>query len=131
MAKESAPEFLPAVRRARIQHLDIYEISEPELQILERGSPDSLFLNFAIFLISIAAGFLIALLTTDIQSRRVFDVFIIITVIGFISGIILLTLWAWYRRSTMTIFDQIRRRMPPEGVPIVQIEGRQDNSEQR
>lgn len=117
MPQDSEAEFLPAIRRARIERLDIYEISEAELQILERGSPESLFLNFAIFLISVAASFLVALLTTEIQSVRVFNVFVIVTVIGFVAGAVLLLLWARYRRSTTTIFAQIRRRMPPEGVP--------------
>lgn len=122
MAQDSGLEFLPAVRRARIERLDIYEISETELQILERGSPESILLNFAIFLISIAASFLIALLTTEIQSSRTFAVFVIVTVVGFIIGAILLAFWAWYRRSTTTMFEQIRRRMPPEGVPTTEID---------
>jgi hypothetical protein len=122
MAQDGGPEFLPAVRRARIERLDIYEISETELQILERGSPESILLNFAIFLISIAASFLIALLITEIQSSRTFTVFVIVTVVGFIIGTILLAFWAWYRRSTTTMFEQIRRRMPPEGVPTAEID---------
>ncbi len=123
MAQEHEPEFLPAVRRARIERLDIYEISETELQILERGSPESVLLNFAIFLISIAGSFLVALLTTEIRSARIFAVFVIVTTIGLIIGAVLLALWAWYRRSTTTMFDQIRRRMPPEGVPAAEIDG--------
>jgi hypothetical protein len=74
-------------------------------------------------LISIAVSFLVALLTTEIQSSRTFAVFVIVTVVGFITGAVLLALWTWYRRSTTTIFDQIRRRMPPEGVPTADIEG--------
>jgi hypothetical protein len=123
MAQDDPQKFLPAVRRARIERLDIYEISETELQILERGSPDSILLNFAILLVSIAVSFLVALLSTEIQSSRTFAVFVIVTVVGFITGAVLLALWTWYRRSTTTIFDQIRRRMPPEGVPTTDIEG--------
>jgi NADH:ubiquinone oxidoreductase subunit K len=121
---EHEPAFFPAVRRARIEHLDIYEISETELQILERGSPESILLNFAIFLISVAASFVIALLTTEITSSRIFTVFVIIAAVGLIIGTVLMALWAWYRRSTKTIFDQIRRRMPPEGLPTAEIDGR-------
>jgi hypothetical protein len=117
MNRGEEPEFLPAVRRARIERLNIYEISETELQILERGSPDSLFLNFAIFLLSSALSFLVALLTTEISSARIFNVFAIITTVAGVSGVVLLALWAWHRRSTTTIFEQIRRRMPPEGIP--------------
>ncbi len=113
----SGSEFLPAIRRARIDRLNIYEVSDSELQLLERGSPESLFLNFAIFLLSSATSLLAALLTTNIESTRVFNVFVIVTVVGFIVGMFLLALWRWYRRSRSTIFEQIRQRMPPEGVP--------------
>jgi hypothetical protein len=50
--RSSPSELLPAIRRARIDSLDIYEVSEYELALLERGSPDCLFLNFAIFLLT-------------------------------------------------------------------------------
>jgi len=110
-------EFLPEIRRARIDRLNIYEVSDSELQLLERGSPESLFLNFAIFLLSSAISLLAALLTTNIESTRVFNVFVIVTVVGFIAGMFLLALWRWYTRSRSTIFEQIRQRMPPEGVP--------------
>jgi len=110
-------KFLPEIRRARIDRLNIYEVSDSELQLLERGSPESLFLNFAIFLLSSAISLLAALLTTNIESTRVFNVFVIVTVVGFIAGMFLLALWRWYTRSRSTIFEQIRQRMPPEGVP--------------
>lgn len=110
-------ELLPAIRRAKFDRLDIYEISDSELQLLERGSPDSLFLNFAIFLLSSSIALLVALLTTNIEATRVFNTFVIITVVGFIGGTLLLALWGWHRRSRATIFEQIRRRMPPEGIP--------------
>jgi hypothetical protein len=113
----SRPEFLPAIRRARIDRLNIFEVSESELDILERGSPESLLLNFAIFLLSSSGNLLIALLTTRIESERVFIIFVIGTLVGFVGGLLLLALWGWYRRSRSTIFEQIRRRMPPEGVP--------------
>jgi hypothetical protein len=113
----SGPGFLPAIRRARIDRLNIFEVSESELDILERGSPESLFLNFAIFLLSSSGNLVIALLTTRIESARVFIVFVIGAIVGFVGGLLLLALWGWYRRSRSKIFEQIRRRMPAEGVP--------------
>jgi len=62
-------------------------------------------------------------LTTEIKSSRIFAVFVIVAAIGFVVGAVLLALWAWYRRSTATIFDQIRRRMPPEGISTAEIDG--------
>jgi len=119
MNHQSTPDvqFLPAIRRARIDRLNIYEISESELQLLERGPPESIFLNFAIFLVSSALSLLIAIVTTKIESSRLFIVFVVVTVIGLVIGVLLFILWLWHRRSRSAIFEQIRRRMPPEGVP--------------
>src|SRR6266516_1346497 len=99
---------LPAIRRAKLGTLTIYEISEAELEIIERGSPESLFLNFAIFLISVAISFSVTLATANIASNRTFQVFVIITAIGYLAGAILLALWWRSRSSTKTITDAIR-----------------------
>jgi len=110
-------QLLPAIRRGRIDRLNIYEVTDSELHLLERGSPESLFLNFAVFLLSTAISFLVTLLSTEIGSARVFSVFVILTVLGFILGTLLLALWWWHRRSSSLIIEEIRRRMPPEGIP--------------
>lgn len=109
-------DLLPAIRRGRIETLNIYDVSEAELQALERGSSESLFLNFAIFLLSSAISLLVALLTTNIESNRTFIVFVVCTVIAFTGGSFLLALWGWHRRSRSQLFEQIRRRIPPEGI---------------
>ena len=104
-------DILPAIRRARIDRLNIYEISEAELRVLEHGSPESLYLNFAIFLLSSAVTLLVALLTTNIQSERLFIVFVVFTTLGFIAGLLLMLLWRRCRRSTSLVFAEIRRRI--------------------
>ncbi|WP_158808350.1 hypothetical protein [Beijerinckia sp. L45] len=122
MTDQRPNELLPAIRRARIDRLNIYEVSDSELQLLERGSPESLFLNFSIFLISVALSFLTTILTSDIGSTRVFIVFVVVIAVGLVAGVILLAFWGWYRHSRSTIFEQIRKRMPPDGVPIIDID---------
>lgn len=109
---------LPAIRRARLGTLTIYEISEAELETIERGSPESLFLNFSIFLLSVAISFSVSLATTTITSNRTFQVFVIITVIGYLSGLILLAMWWRSYKSTRSITDTIRKRLLPEGEQI-------------
>lgn len=111
-------EILPAIKRARIEQLNIYEVSEDELVQLERGSPESLFLNFAIFFISSALSLLVAILTTTFSSLYVFTTFVVLSTIGFAAGVVLLGLWLWHRRSRAAIFFDIRRRMPPDGIPV-------------
>ena len=104
----------PRIRRAKVDSLDLYEITEDELMALEHGSPESLYLNFSIFLISIAMSFLISLLTTKIESNRLYDIFVIITVIGFVIGTILFILWLREYLSSSSISQKIRKRMKDE-----------------
>ncbi len=102
------------IKRGRVDSLSLFEITEHELNVLESGSPSSLFLNFALLLLSTAVSFLIALTSTTIASDRVFTVFVVIVVLGFISGLILLVLWWKNRQSTASIVARIRQRIPPE-----------------
>ena len=106
---------LPAIRRARLDTLTIWEISEAELQAIENGSPDSLFLNFAIFLLSVAISFSATLATTKITIDRIFQVFVIITVVGYLGGTILFAMWWRSHKSTRSITRTIRERLLPEG----------------
>jgi hypothetical protein len=113
------------VRRGAYARLTIYEVEENELELLAQGSPDSLYLNFAIFLLSIAVSFLIALLTLPANqatgvsgtgSSNRFIVLVVITTIGFIVGLLLLLIWLKKRRSISDIVQRIKDRLPPEGI---------------
>jgi len=116
-SQEKKPsEFVPEIKRGRVARLTIYEISESELETLAQGSPNPIYLNFAIFLLSVSVSFLIALLTITIASNRTFIVFVAITVGGAIGGVFLLLLWFKTRRSVSDLVQTIRDRLPPEGV---------------
>lgn len=113
------------MRRGAYARLTIYEVEENELELLAQGSPDSLYLNFAIFLLSIAVSFLIALLTLPANqatgvsgtgSSNRFIVLVVITTIGFIVGLLLLLIWLKKRRSISDIVQRIKDRLPPEGI---------------
>lgn len=87
-------EFQPEIRRARVEQLILYEVTENELELLARGiAADSVYLNFAIALLSAAVSFVIALTTTTIESIRTFTVFVVLTSVGSIGGLLLLVLW--------------------------------------
>ena len=114
------------VRRAKVDSLSLYEVTEPELQDLERGGPATLYLNFAIFLLSTAISFLIAVLSTEIQSTRTFCVFVIVTVAGFIGGGILIMIWNRSRQTTREIIKRIKARMP--GDNTVDLDAQQEDA---
>ena len=110
-------DFSPEIIRARIDCLNIFEISEGELEIFEKGSPGSIFLNFAIFLIGSAFTLLIALLTTDIKSDNTYIIFVVLTIVGFIAGLLLLILWYRNNQSISKLAETIRKRLPREEIP--------------
>lgn len=103
------------VRRGRVDSVDLYEIKDNELDLLEKGSPASLYLNFAVFLLSIAFSALAAISTvTTFRHPLVETVFVVIMVVGFILGALLLILWQRERRSVAEVIEGIRRRIPPD-----------------
>jgi type IV secretory pathway VirB6-like protein len=119
--ENESSKFIPEIRRGCFDVLRIYEVSESELEVLTQGSPNSIHLNFAIFLLSVSISFIIALLTTTIASNRVFIVFVVITVVGAIGGVFLLFLWFKTRKSVSDLVQTIKKRLPPEGIQEIEI----------
>ena len=108
----SSGEIGPRIRRGRYQALKLFEVSEGELTIIERGSPSSIYLNFAIFLISLGISFLTTLLTVNLENKIfLFTIFTIICVIGFLIGFFLLILWYRNRNEVKNIITEIRDRL--------------------
>ena len=116
MTRRPRDQFDPAIHRVRLDRLTIFEITEAELEALERGSPESIYLNLCIAAASFSASFLIALVTTTILDVKTFCVFVIVCVLGFLAGITFGLLWWQSHRSLRTVAREIRSRMPPEGV---------------
>lgn len=113
---------LPETRivRARLDTLNVYEISENELESLERGGPESLLLNFAIFFLSNAISLTVPLMMSDvdIKSNRVFIVLVIVCVISWITSVVLGALWLNSYRSKKSVIRIIKKRLPAEGTQI-------------
>jgi len=98
--------------RGKVDSLSLYEITDNELETLEKGSPSSTYLNFAIFLLSVGFSFLVSLLTAKIESMKTYIAFMIFTVIGILAGVILLVLWYRERRSISRVIKKIKGRIP-------------------
>jgi len=103
----------PPIERVRLDKLTIYEITEAELDALERGSTESIFFNLAIAAVSIASSFLVSLLTTTIESDHTFTVFVVICTLGFGGGLTFTLLWWHMRKSLKKVAREIRGRKPP------------------
>jgi hypothetical protein len=116
--KQADNPSLPPVtiRRGVPAELTIHAVADHELESLAHGSADSSSsLNFAIFLLSTSVSFFIALLTAVLTSR-VFTVFVVITTVGFLNGVLLLMVWHRKRSSVWDLVERIRSRVPAEGV---------------
>ncbi len=111
MKNEQFPSDHVPINRAKVESIDLYEVTGDELVHLEKGSDGSLFLNLSLFLLSGSLSFFIALSTTTITSDRQFMIFSIIA-IGFMLGsIILALLWWRSRESVAAVVKRIRSRM--------------------
>jgi len=99
------------INKGKLGTLNLYEITEDELEKLESGGSDPIFLNFAIFTLSVASSFLITLLTTTIQSQKVFITFLIVTILGYLSGIILTIIWWKSKKSIRDLVKKIKDRL--------------------
>jgi hypothetical protein len=113
---ESFGDASPRIRRGRVDSLTLYEITESELDTLEQGSPASLHLNFAIFFVSTALSFLVALLTTTISSDRTYCFFVVVMVVSFTASVVLGVLWFRQRKSASLLTQKIRQRVQPDRV---------------
>lgn len=108
--KELAP--LPVIRVAPLGEIKAWVVLESELDVLERGSPSSIYLTFAVALLPTALSLFVAILSTT-TSDRVFLTFLCVGVIFLIVGMLLLALWWQSHVSSRKLIEQIRNRMPP------------------
>ena len=112
------------VRRGRVASVDLYEIKDSELDLLEKGFPADLQLNFAIFLLTLAFSAFSSLATATFASNRVQTVFLIAGVVGVLGGAYLLLSWygsyTSHRESHREVCRRIRERIPADRVPADQ-----------
>ena len=102
------------IRRGRVDSVDLYEIKDSELDLLEKGSPADLQLNFAIALLSIAFSSICALATATFT--RFENVFTFVAIAGVIIGLYLLASWLRSSTSHREVCRRIRERIPAETV---------------
>jgi hypothetical protein len=105
------------IRRGRVESVDLYEIKDSELDLLEKGSPADLQLNFSIFLLSSAVTALCSFATATFTSKTAENVFILGTIVGLLLGVYLLLAWWRNKTSLKSVADRIRQRIPPEVLP--------------
>jgi hypothetical protein len=108
------PNLIPIIRIGKMGVITIHQISEEELTRLVRGSKHAIFLTVGIAALSISLSLLFSLLTTMIESDRLFCVFVIITAVSFVFAVTFMILWWLYRRDIEELVSEIRSRINPE-----------------
>jgi len=102
------------IRLGRVCSLDIYEIKDSELDLLEKGPPATIQLNFAIFLFSTAFTTIACLATATFSSDLAKTFFAIVSVVGVLMGSYLLLCWKRTRSSICELCERIRDRIPKD-----------------
>lgn len=115
MPNQSSETDQITITRAKYNSITLYEISEDELDTIERGSPSSNYLNFSLVLLSTFISFVASLSLTDVQGGA-FIFFVVITVVSGMLGLILLILWMLTKSSSRQIFNKIRSRKNVEKI---------------
>jgi hypothetical protein len=108
----------PKILRAPILELRIYEISEAELENVERGSLESIYLNLAIFFLSSAISIGTSLAFAEVKNTRLFIVFALVVIVFAVAGLILGILWWPHRNAVQRVTSAVRSRMPSRGEQI-------------
>jgi hypothetical protein len=104
------------VRRHQIAKLDVYEVSSEELDQLERaGLRGAESFGFLVFGFSVGISLTVTLTTTDINSDRLFQGFLIVTIIAYLVGVFSGIRWSLERRSSKALAQRIRSRVGPIG----------------
>ena len=99
------------VRRGRVASVDLFEAKENELDLLEKGSPASIQLNFAVFLLTMAFSSILALCTATFRSQIAENLCIVVSVVGNLMGVYLLISWWRTRTPIAEVVRAIRQRI--------------------
>jgi hypothetical protein len=99
------------IRLAAVPELTIFQIREDELEALERGAPDSHYLTYAVFSLTTATAFLIALLTAPSAHRLFGLIFTVLAALGYGFGVPWFVVWRKRRKSTAELVAKIRSRL--------------------
>ena len=101
------------INRGKLGSISLYEVTEDELSLLERGSPASTYLNFAIGLLSIGISFFISIFSTKVDDIKIYVVFWVIALVTTIAGVILFVVWRQANKSAENVIQRIKNRMSP------------------
>lgn len=98
------------VCRHRIDEIAIFEVSESELDQLEKGRTSDLFFQFSIALLSVAVSITITMFTATFDNSYIETIFISLCIISYVIGLFLMILWYKSHDSIKSLIKKIRER---------------------
>ena len=114
MAEKLTREFV--VERHAVTRVVIYEVTGEDLEQLEKETltvgED---FSFALATLSVAATFTITISTVTIPAGKIFDVFWIVMLLGYLSGLYFGFRWFRGRKQFKNVCRKIRERGGPLG----------------
>ena len=116
MPEQSSPPSDERTLRAdlvRVESIVLYEVTENELEGLEKGPPNQ-DLNYAISLISTVLAFGVAWATSDFKSDAIEIIVILYSVGAVIASSYLMFRWRDAKKSFNTVVSTIRDRKRPK-----------------
>lgn len=102
------------VKRGMVDSINIYEITENELEILESATPTGILFDIGLVCLSSSIALTVSVMTTTIDSERVFNSFLIFIIVGYLAFLTLTVIWYITRKSVKDTTKKIRNRMNPE-----------------
>lgn len=102
------------VRKSIVEYVNIYEVTENELDLLESGGQSSLMMDIAISLLSIAITCIISLVTSTFANETTKYSFLFGSIVCSIVGVILLLLSLKSRKRVSKIIKEIKARLKDE-----------------
>lgn len=90
-----------------------YVVYEHDLDLLTRGSPASLLLNFALFFLGVAASGFGTLFSLPPDNDRAYYTVLILALMTGIAGVVLIGLWWFTHQSVKNLVAEIKAQTPP------------------
>ena len=113
MSPNNQNEASIQVNKGKVDSINIYEITESELETLESASPTGILFDIGLACVSVAISLTVTLATTKIENDRTYYSFLIFTIIGYLAFGAFLVIWLVTRKSVKKITKEIRNRINP------------------
>ena len=103
-------DYIP-LRIHSIAQLEAYLVTAEELDAIKHGGSDvGFYFHVSEFFLTAGIAFLIALLTTEIKSNRLYETFTLAVIVGLSLGVVFGIKWFRDRGSVNAIFRRIEER---------------------